>query len=106
MDKRVSMLNQAWGQPEYNHFGTDEFLNFCRLAGTQPQICVNLGSGTVEEAVEWVKYVNARWGKGVTWELGNERGQRPDWVSDAGPDCGANTRILPRRCARWIPARN
>ena len=72
MDKRVSVLNQAWGQPEYNHFGTDEFLNFCRLTGTQPQICVNLGSGTVEEAVEWMKYVNARWGRGVTWELGNE----------------------------------
>ncbi len=72
MDKRVSMLNQAWGQPEYNQFGTDEFLDFCRLAGTQPQICINLGSGTVEEAVEWVKYVSARWGPGVTWELGNE----------------------------------
>jgi alpha-N-arabinofuranosidase len=73
MDQRVSMLNQAWGQPEYNHFGTDEFLNFCRLTGTQPQICVNLGSGTVEEAAEWVKYVNAHWGAaGLTWELGNE----------------------------------
>jgi alpha-N-arabinofuranosidase len=72
MDKRVSMLNQAWGQPEYNHFGTDEFLNFCRLTGTQPQICVNMGSGTVEEAAEWVKYVKARWGAGSTWELGNE----------------------------------
>jgi alpha-N-arabinofuranosidase len=72
MDKRVSMLNQAWGAPEYNHFGTDEFLRFCRLTGTQPQICLNMGSGTVEEAVEWVKYVNARWGGGLTWELGNE----------------------------------
>ena len=73
MDKRVSMLNQAWGQPEYNQFGTDEFLNFCRLTGTQPQICVNLGSGTVEEAAEWVKYVDAHWGSaGLTWELGNE----------------------------------
>jgi alpha-N-arabinofuranosidase len=72
MDKRVSMLNQAWGQPEYNHFGTDEFLNFCKLTGTQPQICLNLGSGTVEEAVEWVKYVNAHWGPGAIWELGNE----------------------------------
>src|SRR5581483_5499546 len=31
MDKRVSMLNQAWEMPEYNHFGTDEFLRFCEL---------------------------------------------------------------------------
>jgi alpha-N-arabinofuranosidase len=73
MDQRVSMLNQAWGQPESNQFGTGEFLDFCRLTGTQPQICVNLGSGTVDEAVEWVKYVNAHWGAGgLTWELGNE----------------------------------
>jgi alpha-N-arabinofuranosidase len=75
MDKRVSTLNVPWGQPEYNHFGTDEFLRFCQLTGAQPQICLNLGSGTVEEAVEWVKYVNARWGGrsgGLLWELGNE----------------------------------
>ena len=75
MDKRVSMLNTAWGQPEYNHFGTDEFLRFAELIGAQPQICLNMGSGTVEEAVDWVKYVNAKWGKksgGVVWELGNE----------------------------------
>jgi alpha-N-arabinofuranosidase len=75
MDKRVSMLNTAWGQPEYNHFGTDEFLRFAELIGAQPQICLNMGSGTVEEAVDWVKYVNAKWGKksgGIVWELGNE----------------------------------
>ena len=75
MDKRVSMLNTAWGQPEYNHFGTDEFLRFTQLIGAQPQICLNMGSGTVQEAVDWVKYVNARWGDksgGLVWELGNE----------------------------------
>ena len=47
MDKRVSMLNVAWGQPEYSHFGTDEFLRFAQLVGAQPQICLNMGSGTV-----------------------------------------------------------
>jgi alpha-N-arabinofuranosidase len=75
MDKRVTMLNTAWGQPEYNHFGTDEFLRLAQLVGAQPQICLNMGSGTVEEAVDWVKYVNARWGDtsgGLVWELGNE----------------------------------
>ena len=75
LDKRVSMLNTAWGQPEYNQFGTDEFLRFAQLVGAQPQICLNMGSGTVEEAVAWVKYVNAHWGDksgGLVWELGNE----------------------------------
>lgn len=75
MDRRVSMLNIAWGMPEYNQFGTDELLEFCRLIGAEPQIAVNLGTGTPREAAEWVEYVNQRWngGKGgLMWELGNE----------------------------------
>ena len=75
MDKRVSMINQAWGIPEYNHFGTDEFLRFCELIDAEPQICVNLGSGSPREAAGWVRYVNLRWGNrrgGLLWELGNE----------------------------------
>lgn len=74
-DKRVSMLNLAWGIPEYNTFGTDEFLEYCRLIGAEPQIALNLGSGTPQEAAEWVRYVNAHWGDhrgGLLWELGNE----------------------------------
>jgi len=75
MDKRVSMLNLAWGMPEYNQFGTDEFLEYCRLIGAEPQIALNLGTGTPEEAAEWVKYVNGKWNSGrggLVWELGNE----------------------------------
>jgi alpha-N-arabinofuranosidase len=74
-DKRVSMLNVAWGIPEYNQFGTDEFLQYCKLIGAQPQIALNLGTGTPEEAAGWVKYVNEHWGDrsgGLLWELGNE----------------------------------
>ena len=73
-DKRVSMRNIAWGIPEYNQFGTDEFLHFCDLIGAQPQIALNLGSGTAEEAADWVRYVDQRWPKhgGLLWELGNE----------------------------------
>jgi len=72
-EKRVSMLNIAWGIPEYNTFGTDEFLNFCKLIGAEPQIAVNLGSGTPQEAADWVKYVDEHLGKtGLHWELGNE----------------------------------
>lgn len=75
VDERVSMINQAWGMPEYNHFGTDEFLRLCRLMQAEPQICLNLGSGTPEEAADWVQYVNSRWNGGrggLLWELGNE----------------------------------
>jgi alpha-N-arabinofuranosidase len=75
MDRRVSMLNLAWGMPEYNHFGTDELLRYCKLIGAEPQIAVNLGTGTPKEAAEWVQYVNQHWNGGhggLLWELGNE----------------------------------
>jgi alpha-L-arabinofuranosidase len=73
-DKRVSMMNNSWGIPEYNTFGTDEFLAFCRLINAQPQVALNLGSGTAEEAAGWVSYVNEHWSthSGLLWELGNE----------------------------------
>ena len=72
IDKRVSMLNQAWGMPEYNHFGTDELLAFCKQSNALPQIALNLGSGTPQEAADWVRYVNGKLGPGQLWELGNE----------------------------------
>ena len=73
-DKRISMLNNSWGIPEYNTFGTDEFLAFCRLITAQPQVALNLGSGTPEEAASWVRYINEHWTthSGLLWELGNE----------------------------------
>jgi len=50
-------------------------LRFCELIGANPQIALNLGSGTTEEAAGWVKYVNERWGDHsgrIVLELGNE----------------------------------
>ena len=87
-DKRRTMLNRSRGTMEYNDFGTDEFMAYCRLTGTQPMICLNLGSGTAEEARKWVEYVHGapntpegsrRAANGhsepyadTIWELGNE----------------------------------
>ena len=75
IDKRISKLNLSWGIPEYNTFGTDEFLNFCRIIGASPQIALNLGTGTPQDAADWVRYVDQHWGDhkgGNLWELGNE----------------------------------
>ncbi len=79
LDARVSKINVSWGVPEYNTFGTEEFLHFCRLIGAQPQIALNLGSGTPDQAAAWVSYVDAHWPDaagahpgGLLWELGNE----------------------------------
>src|SRR5205823_7874438 len=43
---------------ESNRFGTNEFIEYCRLLSAEPYICVNLGSGTMDEAQAWVEYCN------------------------------------------------
>ena len=60
MEKRPSMYNANWGGVvENNHFGTHEFLNLCEMLGIEPYICLNVGSGTVQEAKEWVEYMTS-----------------------------------------------
>lgn len=72
LDKRVTMKNIAWGIPEYNNFGTDEFLAFCKLVHAEPQFNLNMGSGTPQEAVDWVKYIRDRYQGPMILEMGNE----------------------------------
>ncbi|UCD59138.1 MAG: alpha-N-arabinofuranosidase [Candidatus Hydrogenedentota bacterium] len=48
----------AWHTVESNRFGTDEFIEYCRALDTEPFLCVNLGTGTPEEAAAWVEYCN------------------------------------------------
>ena len=55
--------DMAWGVVEPNTFGTDEFVELCRLVGWQPYICNNAGNGTVEEMKNWVEYCNSSSGK-------------------------------------------
>ena len=71
-DKRLTTENIAWGIPEYNKFGTDEFLQLCKLIGAEPQFDLNMGSGTAEEAADWVRYIRERYKGSVLYELGNE----------------------------------
>ncbi len=58
-DRRPRRHNLWWQQPETNQFGTDEFMRLCRMIDTVPYICLNVDSGTVEEARSWVEYCNA-----------------------------------------------
>jgi alpha-N-arabinofuranosidase len=43
---------------EHNDVGMHEFIDFCRLLGTEPYIAVNAGLGNVEEARKQVEYCN------------------------------------------------
>ncbi|HKL93643.1 MAG: alpha-N-arabinofuranosidase [Bacteroidales bacterium] len=57
-ESRPKMINTHWGGVvEDNSFGTHEFLDYCELVGTEPYVCGNVGSGTVEEMSKWVEYI-------------------------------------------------
>jgi len=59
-EKRPAMINTHWGGVvENNHFGTHEFMDLCEQVGCEPYICGNVGSGTVEEMMEWVEYITS-----------------------------------------------
>jgi alpha-N-arabinofuranosidase len=59
-DLRPKMINTHWGGVvENNAFGTHEFMDFCEQIGAQPYICGNVGSGSVEEMMQWVEYMTS-----------------------------------------------
>ncbi|MGN0108063.1 MAG: alpha-N-arabinofuranosidase [Hominilimicola sp.] len=96
--KRPYMVNTNWGGVvENNHFGTHEFFELCEQLGTEPYICGNVGSGTVQEMRDWVEY--------MTFDgdspLANERrqnGREKPWnlkffgVGNENWGCGGNMR--------------
>ncbi len=57
-DLRPARYALAWFERESNRFGTDEFLNYTKKLGAEPYICVNVGNGTLDEAMHWVEYCN------------------------------------------------
>ncbi len=57
-ENRPTMRELAWQSIESNHFGTDEYIDMCRKMGWTPMLTVNLGTGTPEEARNWVEYCN------------------------------------------------
>ncbi len=76
---RPAMVNTHWGGVvENNHFGTHEFMDFCDQLGTEPYICGNVGSGTVQEMSQWVEYLTFD-GKSpmANWRAAN--GQADPW---------------------------
>ena len=118
---RPTVLERAWNSLETNQFGTNEFIDWCKLVGTEPLLGFNLGTGTAETAVAYVEYCNVD--KGTKWSdlrrshglraaaqrallVPRQRDGRP--VADGTPHRPASTaarRATPRgRCASSIAA--
>jgi alpha-N-arabinofuranosidase len=57
-EQRPTLQELAWHSTETNQFGTDEYIQLCRKMSWSPMIAVNLGTGTPEEARNWVEYCN------------------------------------------------
>ncbi len=55
---RPSTLNLVWGGEQPHQFGTDEFNTFCQKVGGAPHLCLNTGTGSVREALDWFEYCN------------------------------------------------
>ena len=56
---RPTVRELAWQSLEPNQFGTDEFIALCRKLDWQPMLAVNLGTGSPEEARNWLEYCNS-----------------------------------------------
>jgi len=58
--QRKVTLNPNWGGvTEPNTFGTHEFMDFINQIGSEAYVSVNLGSGTPNEAADWLEYMTA-----------------------------------------------
>jgi alpha-N-arabinofuranosidase len=72
-DRRPEVLHQAGSSDRSRpNFGIDEALEFAQEIGGQLLITVNAGTGTAQEAADWVHYVNGRSLRVTYWEVGNE----------------------------------
>lgn len=95
-DARAVILNPSWGGvTESNAFGTHEFMDFLAQIGSEAFLSVNVGSGTPQEASEWLEYLTTS----QPTTLGKERAANgrpaPDEVAFLGIgneswDCGGN----------------
>lgn len=77
-ENRPKRPELAWLGIETNEFGTDEFMKWCEIVGTEPYFCLNFGTGTLDEgthasltsqnpllinastALGWLEYCNSK----------------------------------------------
>lgn len=57
-ERRPQRLDLAWHSTEPNWVGVDEFVRWCRKAGVEPMMAVNLGTRGVQETLDLLEYCN------------------------------------------------
>src|SRR5579872_3176630 len=97
-----------------NQFGTNEFVHFCKLIGSQPYLAANLRSLPAEEFYRWVEYCNSPAGSTALAEIRAASGFAEPFnvrywgVGNEAWGCGGN--FTPqeyaeefRRFSTWVP---
>jgi len=99
-ENRKPIENVSWGNVrEDNSFGTHEFLELCEMINAEPYLAINMGSGSVQEAQEWVQYVNHANGTGYLTDLRVQHGRSKPWnvkywgVGNESWDCGGSMSV-------------
>jgi alpha-N-arabinofuranosidase len=93
---RSVTLNPNWGGViEPNTFGTHEFMDFIDQIGSEAFISVNVGSGTPQEAAEWLEYLTAAQPTSLAKERATNGHSAPYKIPMLGIgneswDCGGN----------------
>lgn len=64
-EQRPRRRELAWQSIETNHFGTNEFMLFCKAIRAAPMLGVNMGTGTIQSASDLVEYCNVH--SGTYW---------------------------------------
>jgi alpha-N-arabinofuranosidase len=96
VDRRAVTLNPNWGGvTEPNTFGTHEFMDFLGQIGAEAYLSVNVGSGTPQEAAEWMEYMTTEQPTTLAKERAGNGHPAPYKVAYLGIgneswDCGGN----------------
>jgi alpha-N-arabinofuranosidase len=61
-DQRPVRKELAWGVVETNQVGTDEWVELNKAIGSENVVCINMGTGTLDDARHWVEYCNGEQG--------------------------------------------
>jgi len=98
-----------------NQFGTNEFVHFCNLIGSQPYLAANVRSLPAEEFYRWVEYCNSPARSTTLADTRAEAGYRDPFgvrfwgVGNESWGCGGN--FTPqeyaeefRRFTTWVPS--
>jgi len=93
---RPATLNPNWGDViEPNTFGTHEFMDFIEQIGSEAYLSINVGSGTPQEAAEWLEYLTSAQPTALAKERAANGHPEPYRIAYLGIgnenwDCGGN----------------